>query len=80
MADDKHQTTNATYLLYFGKNDIFHILKKEFLLPGDGIMGLSFFHKFPRYAITQKFINGSYHYTVIESTSQKTQQKSANFN
>ena len=26
MGDDKHQTTEATYLSYFGKNHLFHIV------------------------------------------------------
>ena len=56
MEDDKHQTTEATYLSYFGKNYLFHIVEKEFPLPEDSIIGLPFFHKFPRYAITQKFL------------------------
>ena len=56
MGDEKHQTTEATYLSYFGKNHLFHIVDKEFPLPEDGIIGLPFFHKFPRYAITQKFL------------------------
>ena len=56
MGDDKHQTTEATYLSYFGKNDLFHIVEREFPLPENGITGLPFFYKFPRYAITQKFL------------------------
>ena len=56
MGDDKHQTTEATYLSYFGNNHLFHIVEREFPLPEDGIIGLPFFHKFPRYAITQKFL------------------------
>ena len=56
MGDYKHQTTEATYLSYFGKNHLFHIVEREFPLPEDGIIGLPFFHKFPRYAITQKFL------------------------
>ena len=56
MGDHKHQTTEATYLSYFGKNHLFHIVEREFPLPEDGIIGLPFFHKFPRYVITQKFL------------------------
>ena len=56
MGDHKHQSTEATYLSYFGKNHLFHIVEREFPLPEDGIIGLPFFHQFPRYAITQKFL------------------------
>ena len=53
MGDDKHQTTEATYLSYFGKNYLFLIVEREFPPPEDGSKGLPFFHKFPQYAITQ---------------------------
>ena len=55
MGDDKYETIEATPVTYFGKNYSFHI-EKECPLSKNGIIGLSFFNKFPRYAITQKFL------------------------
>ena len=31
IRDDKHQSTEATYLSYFGKNHLFHIVERECL-------------------------------------------------
>ena len=77
MEDDKHQS-HVPYLSYFGKNHLFHIAEREFRFPKNSILGLPSFHKFPRYATTQKILAID-HYTAMENISQRTQQNSANF-
>ena len=52
MGDLKKPNYRSHVLSYFGKNHLFHIVEREFPLPEDGIIGLPFFRKFPRYAIT----------------------------
>ena len=56
MGNDNHESSEATYLKYFGKKHLFHIVEKDFSLPENGIIGLTFFKKFSRYAITPDFL------------------------
>ena len=34
---DKHQTTEAVYIEYLGKKQLFHIIPNNFLIPEDEI-------------------------------------------
>ena len=56
MGNDKHLSQEATHLYYFGKIHLFHIVSDDFPLPEDGIIGLPFFRKYYRYAITPNYL------------------------
>ena len=56
MGNDKHSSQEATHLYYFGKIHLFHIVSDDFPLPEDGIIGLPFFKKYHRYAITPNYL------------------------
>lgn len=56
MGNDRHQTTEAAYIPYFGTNHIFHIVPADFPLPESGIIGLPFLKKYERYSLTPKFL------------------------
>ena len=43
-------------LNFFNKEHVFHIIPNDFPLPEDGIIGLKFFSKYDRYAITPNFL------------------------
>ena len=56
MGKDKHMLTTAVHIIYLNKRHLFHIVENGFPLPEEGIIGLSFFRKYNRYAITPKFL------------------------
>jgi hypothetical protein len=56
MGNEKHQSTEATNLNYFGRSQLFHIVSDDFPLPEDGIIGLPFLQKYDRYAVTPNFL------------------------
>ena len=56
MGKDRHQSHFATYFSYLNNKHLFHIIPNDFPLPEDGIIGLPFFTKYDRYAITPKFL------------------------
>ena len=53
MGNDKHISTETATLRYLGKEHIFHIVPENFPLPEKGIIGLPFFNKYDRFAITK---------------------------
>ena len=56
MGKDKHTSTTAVHIIYLNKRHLFHIVENDFPLPEEGIIGLPFFRKYNRYAITPKFL------------------------
>ena len=55
MGKDKHQITEAVYIEYLGKKQLFHIIPEHSPIPEDGIIREQFFKKYNKYAITPKF-------------------------
>ena len=51
MGKDKHQTTEAVYIEYLCKKQLFPIIPNNFPVPEDGIIGVQFFENDNRYAI-----------------------------
>ena len=56
MGRDEHISTEAMTLNFFNKEHLFHVIPDDFPLPEDGIIGLTFFTKYDRYAITPEFL------------------------
>lgn len=56
MGNDKHTASKATYIYYFGKKHLFHVVHNEFPLPEEGIIGLPFFRQYQRYSITPEYL------------------------
>ena len=44
--NNKHVSQEITYLRYFGNKHLFRLFNNDFSLPGDGIIGLTFFQKY----------------------------------
>ena len=55
MGND-NTSLEATYLNYFGKKHLSHIVNNNFPLPEDGIIGLPFLRKYDRYSITPRYL------------------------
>ena len=51
MGKDKNSSYDATYINYFGKKHLFHIVDNDFPLPEAGIITLPFFRQYERYSI-----------------------------
>ena len=56
MGRDEHISKEAVTLNFFNKEHQFHVLPDDFPLPEERIIGLKFFTKYDRYAITPKFL------------------------
>ena len=56
MGKDEHISTETINLTFFRQSHIFHVIPNDFPLPEEGIIGLKFFSKYQRYAITPKFL------------------------
>ena len=56
MRNDHYQSIEAVYLNFFKKKQTFHIVEDDFPIPKDGIIGIKFFKKYERYAITPKVL------------------------
>ena len=56
MENDHYQSIEAVYLYFSNRKQTFHIVEDDFPLPEDGIVGIKFFKKYERYAITPKFL------------------------
>ena len=56
MGRDEHVSSETVKFNFFNKEHIFHIIPNDFPLPEDGIIGLKFFSKHDRYAITSDFL------------------------
>ena len=56
MGNDEHISEKAVYLNYFNKKQLFHVINDDFPVPEDGIIGMQFFKKYDRYAITPRFL------------------------
>ena len=54
MGNDKHISEKTVYLNYFNKKQLFHVINDDLPLPEDGIIGMQFFKKYVRYAITPR--------------------------
>ena len=52
---DEHTSTESVKFNFFNKENVFHIISNEIPLPEDGTIGLKFFSKYDRYAITPTF-------------------------
>ena len=56
MGNDEHTSHNAVYLIFWGKKSLFHLIEEDFPLPKEAIIGLNFFQKYDRCAITPRFL------------------------
>ena len=56
MGNDRHISKQSTKLKFFDQEHIFHIVPNDFPLPEGGIIGIKFIEKYPRYAITNKYL------------------------
>ena len=56
MGNDRHILKQSTKLKFFDQEHIFYIVSNDFPLPERGIIGIKFFEKYPRYAITNKYL------------------------
>ena len=56
MGRDEHISTETVNLTFFGQSHIYHIVPDNFPLPEEGIIGIKFFSKCQRYAITSEFL------------------------
>ena len=73
-----HISTETVNLTFFGQSHIFHIVPNNFPLPEEGIIGINFFSKYRRYAITSEFLilyNIKLSSTMTENLSLEGQQK-----
>ena len=55
MGKDNMSIT-AAHIIYSNRKHLFHIIEDDFPLPEEGIIGLPFFQKYNRYAITPRFL------------------------
>ena len=56
MGRDEHISTETFNLKFLGHSHIFHIVPDNFPLPEEGIIGIKFFSKYRRYAMTSEFL------------------------
>ena len=56
MGNNHHKSIKAVHFNFFNKKQALHIVEDDFPLPEDGIIGIKFFKKNERYAITPKFL------------------------
>ena len=56
MGNDRHISKQSTKLKFFDQEHIFYIVPNDFPLPEGGIIGIKFYEKYPRYAITNKYL------------------------
>ena len=56
MGNDRHISKAYTTLKFFNQEQIFYIVPNNFPLPEGGIIGIKFFEKYPRYAITNDYL------------------------
>ena len=56
MGNDRHISKYSTKLNFFGQEHVFYIVPNDFPLPEGGIIGIKFFEKYPRYAITNSHL------------------------
>ena len=56
MGRDENTATETVKFNFFNKEHVFHIIPKDFPLLEDGFIGLKFFSKYDRCAITANFL------------------------
>ena len=56
MGNDRHISKQSTKLKFFDQEHILRKVPNDFPLPEGGIVGIKFFEKYPRYAITNKYL------------------------
>ena len=53
MGNDEHTIQEAVYPTYWNKNELFHIVRNDFPLTEEDIIGLDFSKKYKNYSISK---------------------------